>query len=57
MNFSDPTAQLPKFVAYRSWSLAFFDNIKASSQFSIIVQFYIIILMHSICFGIIIAYP
>ena len=52
------TAQLPKFVAYPSSSLAFFDNMKASSQLSILVQLYIIIIsMYSICFGINIAYP
>ena len=57
-NLEIATAQLPKFVAYPSSSLAFFDNIKASSQLSIIVQLYIIISsMHSICFGIIVAYP
>ena len=58
MSGKQGTAQLAKFDAYPSSSLAFFDNIKASSQLSIIVQLYIVIVsMYSICFGINISYP
>ena len=56
-DFEICTDQLPKFVAYPSLTLGFFDIIKTSPQLSFIVEEYIIIIsIYCTCFGINIAY-